>query len=403
MFAYYRGSIRLTFKIVKTEFHSGRLLIGFSPSTTTDPSHTNADMDYVHREIIDVRSSNEVTMVFPYASTRPWLRTNLPYGQVHVNVLNDLRAPSTVSNTLNILIEVSAASDFEFAVPTALTTFPVLFSYGHTPPTSTTEFSFLAKKLPIDDVEDVDFSKLKFTPEAGDNETSQLDGSSQPVVNDSTIGTGEIIYDGMKSAAYCIGEKIMSLRQLMKRAYPTVFVGSCSIIDFFPHINMLPVFGTTLIGNCIPSPHTFIECTFAYFRGSTRLRLYNYDYTHGTLRVFTANTIDSEGIALQQNGAYVTAAAGYPVTLGNGNIYPYPEVQVPYYSQTHMSSVQYNPTTSVSYGDFPRGRAVFLSTGDLNGTIITRQYGDDYSAGFFTGTLPVIPLNTTTFPSITRV
>jgi len=388
LFAYYRGSIRLTFKIVKTEFHSGRLLVGFSPSVDTDPSHTNGDMDYIHREIIDIRTSNEVTMVFPYASTRPWLRTNLPYGQVWVNVLNDLRAPSTVSNTLNVLVEVSTASDFEFAVPTALTAYPVLFSYGTSPPT------IVAKG-----VEEMG----KFIAEAGENLGEQSDGFTQPVENDASIGTGKIIYDGMKSAAYCIGEKVMSLRQLMKRAYPTIFVGECTVIDFFPHLNMLPLNAAAFIGNGIPCQHTYIEVLFAYYRGSTRLRQYNYDHTKGTLRTFTANTINSEATAIQQNGAYVSAACGYPVVIGNANIYPFSEVQVPYYSQTHCSSVQYNPTPSVSYGDFPRGRAVFLSSGSLNGTIITRQYGDDYSAGFFTGTLPVIPLNTTTFPSITRV
>jgi len=76
---------------------------------------------------------------------------------------------------------------------------------------------------------------------------------------------------------------------------------------------------------------------------------------------------------------------------------------MPFYNQTHTSYVMYNPSNTIGYGDYPLGRAVYFNSTSLGQLVITRQYGDDYSAGFFTGTLPTIALTTTTFPSIARI
>lgn len=123
MFRYYRGGIKLTFKLIKTPFHSGRLLISFS---TNDSSLTNGQSTYVLREIVDVRSTNEFTMVIPYIRATNYIETDLTdfdgdeystLGTVTVRVLNELRNPETVANNISVLVYASAADDFELAYP----------------------------------------------------------------------------------------------------------------------------------------------------------------------------------------------------------------------------------------------------------------------------------------------
>lgn len=408
LFAFYRGSIRLTFKIVKTEFHSGRLLIGFSPSFGTDPTSTNSDLDYTHREILDIRLSNEITMTFPYASTRPWLPVTQTYGKVYINVLNDLRAPSNVSPTLNILVEVSAAPDFEFSVPTALTQFPVSFTQNEAPPTSLSSLiETPSMTLASQTASDLNASHVVppgtvFKAQVGMATPVQETGEVQQDFREAGIGTSAVVFDRMKSAAYCIGEKIYSLRQLVKRANPAYLLADAAWADLNPRINALPLTAVGYPPLYIPNIQTYIELTFAYARGSVRLRTYNHNYTTLT-RVTASNAVGNSTIGVSQSGVYPQAACGYPIVPVIQNTYPFSEIQLPFYNETHTAYVMYNPSNTIGYGDYPLGRAVYFNSTTLNELVITRQYGDDYSAGFFTGTLPTIALTTTTFPSIARI
>jgi hypothetical protein len=122
LYQYYRGSLVYTFKIVKTEFHSGRLVIAWVPAENglhgVAPT-TIADTDNLQRIIWDVRESNEVTITTPYAFTSNFTRRGLATGKFYIFVLNELIAPSTVSASVNILIEKAGHTDIEFAFPSA--------------------------------------------------------------------------------------------------------------------------------------------------------------------------------------------------------------------------------------------------------------------------------------------
>lgn len=63
VFAYYRGSLIFTFKLAKTRFHTGRLLIAFSPGTdivdllgnrSTTAVNSMTTTNYLHREFVDI-------------------------------------------------------------------------------------------------------------------------------------------------------------------------------------------------------------------------------------------------------------------------------------------------------------------------------------------------------------
>jgi hypothetical protein len=121
-FRYWRGGLKFRFKIVKTEFHSGRLVVSFAPYAEQEVGGITPTLDqtiYLHREVIDLRLSSEFEICIPYVSSDLYQYTYYGYnpGNLFVHVLDPLIAPSSVSNSVTILIEVAGAPDLEFAVP----------------------------------------------------------------------------------------------------------------------------------------------------------------------------------------------------------------------------------------------------------------------------------------------
>lgn len=121
-FRYWRGGLKFRFKLVKTEFHSGRLVVAFLPwdrKVTGAPTVTLANTDYLVREIVDIRTTSEFEVCVPYVSTDLYQQSsfdNIP-GYLYVFVLDALVAPSSVSSSISIITEVAGAPDLEFAVP----------------------------------------------------------------------------------------------------------------------------------------------------------------------------------------------------------------------------------------------------------------------------------------------
>jgi hypothetical protein len=69
------------------------------------------------REIIDIRSSSEFSISFPWLESRNYLECNEPYGVVEVRVLNPLRCPETASTTVEMMMYVAFNDDFELSNP----------------------------------------------------------------------------------------------------------------------------------------------------------------------------------------------------------------------------------------------------------------------------------------------
>lgn len=131
-FQSWRGNIKFTFKVVKTKFHSGRLRVVFQPYYD---ENNFSKSDGCYSKILDLRSASEFTFEVPFVSPTYFkfvpsiseIQTAIypldcSIGSINVYVLNDLVAPSTVSSSVEVLVEVGAGADFELAGPT----FPVL-------------------------------------------------------------------------------------------------------------------------------------------------------------------------------------------------------------------------------------------------------------------------------------
>lgn len=113
-FYVWRGSVKLRMKIVKTQYHSGRLEIIWVPLGTITAGFQR---DTVYREIVDIRSTNEFEFTVPWVSDRPWRGTGDSIGHFYIRVLNPLKAPSTVSSDVKLQTFLSAGPDFQFGIP----------------------------------------------------------------------------------------------------------------------------------------------------------------------------------------------------------------------------------------------------------------------------------------------
>ncbi len=120
-FEMYRGSVKFRFKVVKTDFHSGRISIDFNPEARgyVSAPMLDAASPYLHRQIIDIRDLSEFTIEFPFISPNPYLGTfgngETHFGRIEIRVIDPLVAPATVSNSINILLESAMSDDIEFA------------------------------------------------------------------------------------------------------------------------------------------------------------------------------------------------------------------------------------------------------------------------------------------------
>lgn len=194
-FQYWRGGIRVTLKCAKTSFHTGRLVIAYLPGVATNTALSLTD--YAFRDIIDLREGNEWTFDFPYMATQSWKSTTRArdvagapsydsLGLISIYVLNKLNAPTSVSNNIDFAVEVSMLEDAEFAGPLGVDLEPY-------------DRGFSAQSGAI--------------PEA-------IEG-----IVTKTIGGSQDVTPSHLPAGYCIGEKIASLRSLLKKPCVSRFNG----------------------------------------------------------------------------------------------------------------------------------------------------------------------------------
>lgn len=243
LFSYWRGSVVFDFKLVKTKFHSGRLLVTFSPSVWSIGS-TTSDVNsssYEWRTIIDVREQSTFRVQIPYLSAEQYLPTSqnsttvLPhFGTIQVIILDPLVAPATVGNSIRCLVEHSMGPDCEFAVPAPCNMMPVV------------------------------------------DATPEMNMSSDPCeVYSGVIGNAQVTDDKGFNAAACMGERVSSFRQLLK---------SVNLLqDFLPQngptISVVPFAIQTMSVASLPAlpVHTgdlygMLASCFNLVRGSVRFK-----------------------------------------------------------------------------------------------------------------------------------
>jgi len=338
MFNFWRGSIDIVFKFVKTDFHSGRLMFVFSPGTGTSDFAT---ANYSYREIIDIRESSEFTVRVPFANYRPYLNANESTGSAILYVLNPLVATGTVSNSIQLIVEVGFGPDVEFALPyfrgqiRLAAPPPPGFAEPHIGDLSnTTDFDLLA-----------------------------IDGSSPA--------------QQVQTSIFCIGEKLTSFRQLLKRfaRYGPTFTTET---NKFPVVNPGIVHG----GGVACDYMALVGSMFAYWRGSTRMK-FLMPRSSGTkkIRLWPETVSDVwSSVPINAGSDSIVTADVLQLMVIAGAF----EVELPQYTKCHA----YVPwgidvATSTSPYTSPNSILVDAGVGELIESY--RAAGDDFDCGMFIG------------------
>lgn len=206
MFGYWRGGLRYRLAAAKTAFHSGRLRVTFHPgvfdSTISPPDGLVYENAY--NWIFDLSTSSEIEFEIPYVSNTPFrmvkvdlssdpsfLSEDFSIGIVTITVLNELRvANESASPTVDMALWISGCSDISFALP--VTKF--------VPSPSATLF------------------KVEVFNDTGPGmaHSEQVSSFAPPIFPKSSMGMCD-------AEMLTCGEKIVSLRQLIKRSTPVSY------------------------------------------------------------------------------------------------------------------------------------------------------------------------------------
>jgi hypothetical protein len=376
-FEFWRGSMKFRFKFVKTEFHSGRLVVAYVPygQRWYGGLITNLDAtDFLQREIIDIRDTSEFEICVPYLSPEPYsYSNNTPIGYLLLYVLDPLVCPNTVTSSINCLVEVAGGDDFEVAVPVAEQLEPVI------PLSVQSGFKNIGCK-------DLGMAK-----------------------------------DSLDPAIYCIGEKITSVRQILKKfnvqvpytlAAPAPWpipASTNNTLSILPYLNPIPTQTAALLARGVfrTDPLSFWGCMYAIQNGSVRLILsaQNTLDTTNSL-VYVSHRVVS---SFSSKTNYVYTDNSTERLTGNSTVQPFNlsldgsiQVQTPVYNRTLgrttqsalISSDVLFPTPTLTDGSnlltvdvYTRG----LPTGGQTNTYTwSRIASDDYNLSRWVGTVPVI-------------
>lgn len=387
-FRYYRGGIVITLKVVKTQYHSGRMVVTFTPSLVNVP--TNGDgRPYVYRDIIDIRESDTFSFTLPYMHPAPFLNTGFYqsslgddsfFGTFRVDVLNPLVAASTVSSSVDVLVYVSAAPDYQLTAVQPL-------------------------------------SSVAFVPEMGD--TSGKSGDLPRVAG--AIGDAPSPVYGLMPSALCVGEVFTSLKQLFSMLRPVTVPGYGGVVGGYVKATWCPYYPAlvkqvnTTFDYFTPT-YAFDYVSefgpgFAFSRGGIRMSIPEAGPSGRSSRVTLGVTLSSppQPVFLDENIVPIlTTAPGvlsaqppFLPAIGTRNVSSsIVDTVVPAYGQTPFrynyvltglaSSADETIPTTFDSPDYvlettiPASDVEFLTVG------MSRSGADDFACGYFIGFGPVV-------------
>lgn len=343
MFELWRGSLKYKFKFVKNQFYSGRLMFFWNPSVAGTLPGNLAQTEYLHRSVVDVRDMDEYEVTIPYTNMAQYCSRATSVGTVGFVVLDPLIAPSTVPQSISVIVEIAGGDDFELARPN-------LISEPYVPVVS----------------------------QAGD-----------------IYGEVDVSLDYAKA---CIGEKIESLRQLAKlnmRTFNTIVsAASGQVIKYSPYLYNYPTQITSNAtavarGQSYTTWNEFVTFFYSMVTGSYRVQVLtlggsltvSYGYGSTTTKYsnasFDASSSDSmRGIDNDVDGCFDIVVPPYQTTIGRS-------VAVQMTSTTTDSFSYGQDATLTCLCVRPVGTPVFAP-------MISYQAADDFNAYGFCGTFPYI-------------
>ena len=352
--------------------------MSYRPQVDTASAPTANESAYLYREIIDLRDSNEVTLTFPYMTNTQWKNVyrqvgdpiyQSAYGQFFVSVINPLVAPTGAPTSVRVIMEVSAADDYELA-------FPRPFGRG-------TQYSVPG------------FAPRPFY--------TQMDDGIKAVSKD--IGSSHRSGGDLASSLYCHGETVMSIKQLLLRycvANTSVLTGTSAIWDINPFA--IGAGATSVTGLKTPDLATdyyALLCScFAVARGSVRIAV---QQTSGNDQRITAfyyypsNPTDNEPTRNGSLGGSTINSCGLVTVHNMMQCNNLAEYRLPAYNSvpTRLNKIQFDesgtPPVTYDYDPYvPRQRLRLDFTVTTGTRVLFRAVGDDFQLGYFLGVPPIL-------------
>lgn len=402
MFSVWRGAISYTFKFVKTEFHSGRIMAVFTPGRNILAADvTFAGSQYCFKEIIDIRSADEYTVTIPFVSTTPYLPTKDWTGVLTLYVLNQLKCPDTVSSSISIIMEQNAGEDMEFA------------QQNHEPDRAVlTSQSGGRNVAPVPDVnvitEERMFSMSAMLSHAVCAPQYEPLGILYPqslgtAVADNGTATTQVMAEAIDGSSittdhnasrFITGERIMSVRQLIKRAtiwYNGIFtIDANRSIGVYPDRLTLPYLRNGqamiyLIGQRVDMV-SYFGSMYAFQRGGHRIKIVS-DMAPGVITKCFLHYNDSYAIKAVENiNSFSLETYNAALWYESASQFGAPELEIPYNGISHCKSVKY-ASINVQSPSLEGTALVYISqsSGYNRPSRLYRAGADDLSFGFFFG------------------
>jgi hypothetical protein len=362
---YYRGGFVFRIKLVKTEFHRGRLLIAFSPATATQTSTTFSytNSQYVYREIVDVSTTSEFEVCTPYMSVRPFMATDATIGRLTIFVENALTAPSSVASAVPMIVEVKGFTDLRFACPKDTAWEPYSPStYQMADPYVATPCFTLGVSTPAPDTE-----------------------------------------------SFTIGETLTSFRQILKRMYGwnlrsgapfSVNAANALYFRVYHLFCTTQATGTTgalargVLGSDLIN---LVSWCYAFQTGSMRLML-----RLASVNLNIGVQVLPQSTSIQQYASLATPGINNDKTYIPVNMEGVVDVQIPVWQPVYARAVplQTEQTGTISFVDqsYGNGTTVVFTSSDVTVSttaVLYRTIGEDFSMFRWTG-VPPLCLSTAT-------
>jgi len=382
---FWRGGIIMTLKFVKTQMHSGRIQVTWVPCNVPTTAPGLVTGAFQKRAVIDIRTEDTISIELPYllysdyAETFPGVPNNQFSGQVDIQVLNDLRAPESCSQSINMQVFFSAAEDFELAVPGQ-------FQGGNAP----------------------------YVPQSDGSELIRESIQQGMTFTQTEIGGSNTVEDKLFHSKRCIGERILSLKQLLLRlsvintqsfsGFTWTGVNKVTIDPYF--ITAWQIDGVS--GNPVSSGFcgdlfSHVAPWFSFMRGGMRYMIAD---TSNTTRIMTNSFPGSGFFTTNPYNTGTTTRANYfqAISLASPDQvaplvpcnmhenYPYSYQHIPYYSRLPMALTSFYNGADSPWNDPGRPRSQLVYTnkpGFTADVVFQRAVADDFQAMFFTGCPPI--------------
>lgn len=381
-FLYWRGSLKFTFRFVKTNYHSGRLELVFCPFSQTQSSDIVNRSAYAYKVIMDLREQTEFSVVIPYVNTRNYsycdMRINgapidatitnpntviahASPGMIAINALTPLQLASELLPTsIDCVVEVSGGDDFELQAPInegwvgfdSASTSQLTLQSGET---------FGSTGVRDSRVNTVD-NKVIFQSVTGNNRSLDVDTSH---------------------AEHCMGERMVSMRPLLKRP-SYAFTSTGNLFTYTDILQLNSIFtddtGSYLVDFGVTAKDNPIACNllsrivqmYAFYRGGINIKV----------------APDKGQIVPNLYYAYISGLTtasntymSYPFSVEQYNAKSLCEFNYPYYNSFKFSAIPTHQTVPNVTQPFFN----FIATGR-----VAISAKDDFDCGFFLGPPPSV-------------